>query len=281
MSEREHAGVPQPERLQVAAEEAEKRGRLKDLRQQLYGVATRQMLEAAYLKPGNQVLDVAAGTGDQSLAAARLVGPEGSLLAIDIAQEMLNVAARLAKEEGLGNLMMRTMNAEQLDLPDNRYDAVISRFGLMLISNQRQALLEIRRVLKPGGRLAALVWSKPEHNPLFAPYVTFVNNAWEAEHSGEKASDPFSLADQDFFVRTLETAGLREVQIHVIKLTFHFPTFDVLTSWWGTPFQQALRKLDFVSRQRVEESIQQTVRPFEGAQGFVAPAELLLGTAMK
>src|SRR5207247_6580352 len=120
--------------------------------------------------------DIAAGTGDQSRQAARLVGPEGSVLVTDISQEMLDVAARLAQQEGLSTITTRAMNAEQLDLPENRYDAVISRLGLMLIHRKPQALAEMRRVLKPGGRLAALVLSKPERNPLFALYVSMVEH---------------------------------------------------------------------------------------------------------
>jgi ubiquinone/menaquinone biosynthesis C-methylase UbiE len=239
------------------------------------------MLEAAYLKPGDDLLDIAAGTGDQSRQAAQLVGPEGSILATDISQEMLTVAARLAEQEGLNNLTIRVMNAEHLDLPANRYDAVISRLGLMLIPDQQQALLEIRRVLKPGGRLSALVWSKPERNPLFTPYVTLVNTSWEAEHRQEKASDPFSLADAAFFASRLSEAGFREVQVQIIPLTFHFPSFEALTTWWGTPFKETQQQLDPTSRQRVQEEVHQAVRPFEGSQGIVAPAELLLGTAMK
>ena len=195
MSETKHMGRTQQERRQ-AAEEAEGRGRLTGLRETLYGTATRQMLEAAKLRPGDQVLDIAAGTGDQSRQAARLVGPEGSVLATDISQEMLDVANRLAQQEGLSNITTRAMDAEQLDLPGNRYDAVISRFGLMLIPRRQQALAEIRRVLKPGGRLTALVWSKPERNPLFTLDTTIVEKFLYTQGSEEQRSDPFSLAVQ-------------------------------------------------------------------------------------
>lgn len=96
MSEIEHTGAPQRERRQEA-EEAISRGRLTELRQHLYGAATQQMLEAAKLQPEDQILDIAAGTGDQSRQAAQQVRPEGSVLATDISQEMLDVAARLAQ----------------------------------------------------------------------------------------------------------------------------------------------------------------------------------------
>jgi ubiquinone/menaquinone biosynthesis C-methylase UbiE len=268
--------VRQREKQRVAAWD-----QLTELRQQLYGAATWQMLAAADLQLGDQVLDVAAGTGDQSRMAARLVGPAGSVLATDISQEMLAVAARRAEQEGLRNLTTRAMNAEQLDLPENRYDAVISRFGLMLIPNLQQALAEIWRVLKPGGRLAALVWSKSERNPLLTLDETILAQ-WRATEEGEEQQvDVFSLADAALFGSLLKQAGFPGVQVHVIPLTFHFPSFEALTAWWGFPWKNALARLDSVSGQRLLEEARQAVRQFEGPQGVIAPAEVVLGTGTK
>src|SRR5258708_48444 len=277
MSEIEYRGASQRERRQ-AAEKAAAWGRLTELRQQLYGAATKLMLEAANLQPGDQVLDIAAGTGDQSRQAARLVGPQGSVLATDISQEMLVVAAQFAKQEGLSNLTTRAMNAEQLDLPENIYDAVISRFGLMLIPDRQQALMEIQRVLRLGGRLAALVWSKPERNPLFTLEDPIVAKYLEVE---EPRFDVFSLADSALFASMLTETGLQEVQVQAIALPFRFPSFEVPTAWWGSSFKKALATLEPEPRRRMLAEVRQAVRPFEGPQGIVAPAEVLLGVAMK
>lgn len=262
--------------LWQAAEAAESWGRLTEQRERLMGVATRQMIEAAQLRPGDQVLDIAAGTGDQSRLAARLVGPEGSVLATDISQQMLFVAARLAQQENLSNITTRTMNAEQLDLPENRYDAVISRLGLMLISQRQQALSEIRRVLKSGGRVAAIVWSKPEHNPLFALYINLVAQA-RGEKLGDQRPDPFSLADIALFTNALTEVGFQNVQIQTITLTFQFPNFEEVTAWWGHQFDAVMAKLE----PNMLEDVRQAVRQFEGPQGIVAPAELLLAVGRK
>ncbi|HEX6556038.1 MAG TPA: methyltransferase domain-containing protein [Ktedonobacteraceae bacterium] len=280
MSERQQTGAPEPERWQ-AAQEAEGRGLLTDLRQHLYGTATQQMLEAAKLQPEDRVLDIAAGTGDQSRQAARLVRPGGSVLATDISQEMLDVAARLAQQEGLNNPTTRAMNAEQLDLPQNSYDAVISRLGLMLIKRLQRALTEMRRVLKPGGRLAALVWSKSENNPLFALYVTMVAQSLKVEELEEQRPDPFRLSDAALFASMLTSAGFQEVQVQAIALTFQFPSFETLAAWWGPPFEKVLAKLEPEPGQRMLGEVRQAVRPFEGPLGIVAPAELLLGVGRK
>jgi ubiquinone/menaquinone biosynthesis C-methylase UbiE len=236
------------------------------------------MLEAAQLKPGDRVLDVASGTGDQSRHAAHLVGLEGSVLATDISPEMLDVAARFAQQEGLSNITTRVMNAEQLDLPENAFDAVISRFGLMLIPRQHQALQEIRRVLKPGGRVSALVWSKPGRNPLLALDIEIIRRYGEV---AERQPDVFSLADEATFARLLTEAGFREVQVHALPLTFRFPSFEALAAWCGPLFDKALARLEPEPGKRVQEEVRQRVQQFERPEGIVAPAEVLLGAGMK
>src|SRR5881396_742710 len=89
-----------------------------------FAEATQRMLESAGLGPGDHVLDIAAGTGDQSLLAARRVGPGGSILATDISADMLNITTHVAKLEGLTAITTRVMDAQQLDLQDNAFDAV-------------------------------------------------------------------------------------------------------------------------------------------------------------
>src|SRR5260221_10189854 len=162
-------------------------------RRQDFAEATQRMLEAAGAEPGDHVLDIAAGTGDQSLLAARLVGPSGSILATDSSADMLDIAARVVQQEGLTTITTRVMDAEQLDLQDNAFDAVICRLALMLIPNLQPALREIRRVLKPGGKLAALVWSAPENNPLFALPLAIVSTYVRGASSHRP--HPFALSD--------------------------------------------------------------------------------------
>jgi SAM-dependent methyltransferase len=128
-------------------------------------VATERMLDAAGVRPGLRVLDVAAGTGDQSVLAARRVGPRGSVLATDISASMLAAAAQTVREAGLDNVAMQVADGSALNIADESFDAAICRFGLMFVSDLRQALVGIRGALKPGARFAALVWSSEEKNP--------------------------------------------------------------------------------------------------------------------
>jgi SAM-dependent methyltransferase len=155
---------------------------------------TERMFEAAGLRPGLRVLDVAAGTGDQSVLAAQRVGPKGSVLATDISASMLAAAAEAAREAGLDNVATHVADASALELADadtdtdKGFDAAICRFGLMFVPDLHQALVRVLRALKPGGKFAAVVWSTEEKNPYIGLQIGLVREM------GRMPSPPPTLA---------------------------------------------------------------------------------------
>ncbi len=249
-------------------------------RRQDMAEATQRMLEAAGLGPGDHVLDIAAGTGDQSLLAARIVGSGGSILATDISAEMLTIAARVVQQEGLTNITTRVMDAEQLDLEDNAFDAVICRLGLMLIPNLQPALREIRRVLKPGRKLAALVWSAPENNPLFSLPLAIVSKY--ARGASSHRPDPFALSDPIVFERELTEAGFYEVITRALPFQSHYASLDAfLQSTASRLTADVMGQLSQQEQQQLLGEVRQALSQFEGSHGLVARAELLLGVGSK
>ena len=133
------------------------------------GDATGAMLQAAGIGKDDRVLDVAAGAGGQTLAAARLAGPGGKVLATDISPAILRYAARAATEAGIETVETLEADGENLSaLPEGGYDAAISRVGLIYFPDQQAALQGIRRALRPGGKFSAVVYSTPDRNGFFA-----------------------------------------------------------------------------------------------------------------
>ncbi|HZR42445.1 MAG TPA: methyltransferase domain-containing protein [Ktedonobacteraceae bacterium] len=279
MSNEDKGHMPQRS-LRSSSETAEHWQQDVQRRRQDFAEATQCMLEAAELKPGDHVLDIGAGTGDQSLLAARRVGSGGSILATDISAEMLSIAARVAQQERLTNITTRVMDAQQLDLEDNAFDAVICRLALMLIPHPQQALKEIRRVLKPGGKLAALVWSTPENNPLFALPLSIVSKYMREVPSHQP--DPFALSDPTLFERELTEAGFFEVRTRALPFQSHYASLDAFLQTTASRLTASVMgQLSQQEQQSLFGEVRQALSQFEASHGLVAPAEFLLGVGSK
>lgn len=122
--------------------------------------AQKELLALARLAPGESVLDVACGTGIVTLSAAHAVGADGHVLGVDLSGQMVDAGRRRAEALGLSNVSFERMDAEQLDLPDASFDVALCSLGLMYAPEPEQAMREMRRVLRPGGRIVIAVWGE-------------------------------------------------------------------------------------------------------------------------
>jgi ubiquinone/menaquinone biosynthesis C-methylase UbiE len=265
----------------AAAAEGWRRGEA--ARAQFLGPITETMLDLAGVGLGSRVLDVAAGTGDQTLLAARRVGPAGSVLATDLSASMLAIAAESARQAGLSNVETRVLDARSLDLEPESFDAAISRLGLMLIPEREKALLGIHRALKPGGKLAATVFSSSEQNPLNALPIAIVRR-----HAGlpSPSEDPglFALADPGALRATYEWAGFREVDVRVVPTLRRFPSVAAAMQFRldsSPDLTKLIADLSAAARDAALAEIEDVVRRFEGADGVSTPAEYLIGVGTK
>jgi ubiquinone/menaquinone biosynthesis C-methylase UbiE len=173
--------------------------------------ATDMVIQGAALAPGMQVLDLASGTGQPALTIAQAIAPTGRVVATDLTPAMLEAAKENAQEQGLSNFEIRVADAEHLPFPNAVFDRVTCRFGIMFFPEIQTALAEIRRVLKPGGRVAFLVWGPLEENPLFAativPFMKHVN----IPQPTPDAPTIFRFADPAKLASTLTAAGFRDI----------------------------------------------------------------------
>ncbi|HEV2770052.1 MAG TPA: methyltransferase domain-containing protein [Solirubrobacteraceae bacterium] len=187
------------------------------------------MIEAVEPQPAQRVLELAAGPADTGLMAAELIRPGGTLICTDVAEEMLDAARARAAELGLEDgVEFKVMDAEWIDLPTADVDAVLCRFGYMLLADPLAALRETRRVLRPGGRVALATWTGSDHNPwLRVPREELTRLTGEAPDPS--APGPFALADQAALEEALSQAGFLETTIEQLDLTF---TYEDLDTWW-------------------------------------------------
>jgi SAM-dependent methyltransferase len=129
---------------------------------------SKRLVELAQIKPADRVLDVGAGVGEPALTAARIVGPEGEVIATDISQEMLSFARTHAASAGIDNVDFVEAHASALDFPPESFDAGLSRWGIIFEPEAEAAATRIRSFLKPGARMAISSWGPPERVPMLA-----------------------------------------------------------------------------------------------------------------
>jgi len=181
-----------------------------------------RMLDAAEVKPGQKVLDVACGTGVLARAAVGRVGPAGHAVGVDIGQGMLAVAQELAP-----NVEWREGLAEVLPYPDNSFDAVVSQFGLMFFSDRPRAIGEMIRVLKPGGRMAVAVWDSLENSDAYTIEVEELERlAGDAAANALRA--PFVLGKRDALIELFAASGVESLKIETVNGTARFPCIKAM-----------------------------------------------------
>ncbi len=245
-------------------------------------VVTRAMLESTAPGPGDHVLELAAGTGGPGLAAAALVGPGGSVVQSDVSAEMAEHAARRARTLGLSGVQTRVLDLERIDEPDGSYDVVLCREGLMLVPDPARALREIRRVLRPGGRLALTVWGPPARNPWLRVVFDVVGAQLGAPVPPAGIPHPFSLADADRLAALLAGAGLVECVIDEIATPFRAGSAD---EWWdhttalAGPLARRLAALPPAPRAAIRRRAHAEIDRYRTPAGLEIPGLSLLATA--
>ena len=248
------------------------------------GPATDLMLDMAEVKEGYRILDVAAGAGEQSITAAKKVGPSGYVLATDLAPKILDYALELASEEGINNIEIKEMDGENLTVPDNSFNTVISRVGLIFFPDQAKALKEVYRVLKPGGYFAAIVYSTVDKNTFFSTPVSIIRRRAQLPPPLEGQPGPFSLGKEGVLDSLIKEAGFVSVKSKFVDapvlmdsakdcVRFEYESFAAL--------HQMLGGLTDVEKAEAWSEIEYELSKFENGNGFAGPCELVVGVGQK
>jgi ubiquinone/menaquinone biosynthesis C-methylase UbiE len=242
-------------------------------------------LTLAGLQSGDDFLDVCAGTGGLSLPAARL---GAKVLATDWAPKMIEHFNARADAEGLENAEGRVMDCHALDVPDDSYDVTGSQFGVMLVPDQEQALREMVRVTKPGGRVLLIAYGNPDEFEALHFFIGAVQAAVPG-FEGPPEDEPmleFQVADPDELRRRLEAAGLRDVAVdtsHAERIEVR--TGEQLWNWCvGSNPIPGMLVADLTDEQRtgVIDALDRMVSERAGGDGpAVLTAPLNIGVGIK
>ena len=244
---------------------------------------SRWMIEAADLQPGHTVLELAAGPGDTGLMAAELVRPGGTAIITDNSEGMLEAARARAKEVGATNVEIRPMEAEWIDLPTASVDAVICRWGYMLLADPETALRETRRVLRPGGRVALAAWAGPEDNPWLALMGRTMTERGLVEPDPPGTPGPLAFAEPGVVEELLDAAGFEDVEVAPLDFAFHAPSLD---DWWehairtSGRFSRVVAGLSPADHYALRDAVDAAYAPYVQDDGSLEiPARALMAAA--
>jgi len=185
--------------------------------------ATELVVIGAALSPGQHVLDLASGTGEPALSIANVVGPNGRVVATDMVPEMLEGGRDNALALNLSNMEFKVADAESLPFNFGEFDCVTARFGLMFFPDVHKALSEVRRVLKPGGRISFVVWGPPEENPLFSTMTDPFLKHLQMPTPPPDAPGVFRFADESKLAGVVSAAGFHHLKTAKTKVAWPWP----------------------------------------------------------
>lgn len=243
---------------------------------------TTAMVQRLGIAGDQRHLDVAAGTGEPGLTVARLA-PRGRVVLTDLAPEMLEVAARRAEAQGVTNVETTLCSADDLPFDDGAFDSVSVRFGYMFFPDPAAATAEFARVLRPGGRLCASVWVKPEANPWTAIVMDAIATETPLPPPDPERPSMFRCAAPGYLPGLYAAAGLRDavewdVAVHLVTRS--------ADEYWETMSEHvslaavALQQVDAAARERIRARAIADVMAFEtdGTMRVPGMARCVVGT---
>jgi SAM-dependent methyltransferase len=253
-----------------------------DLRDSTLTAATERMLLEARLTPGSRVLDVGTGTGETALLAAERVGPAGHVVATDGSAAMLIAATASVRASSAKNVTVRALDVRNVDLASNSFDAVIGRNVFMFVPLPR-AVVGLHRVLRPGGRLAAVVWSALANNPYHRLILDAARRRGGWADSPPELARAFSGGDPNVYKRTLEGAGYCAVAIHSVPAVRKFTSAAAaLAAMQSSPIHsEPIARLPERQQPQAWEEIATGLRAFERQGSCELPLESLVVVGQK
>jgi ubiquinone/menaquinone biosynthesis C-methylase UbiE len=243
-----------------------------------------RLLDRVALRRGEDVLELACGPGGLGLAAAEQVGPTGRVVVSDVVAEMTAIAAGRAAERGLANVRAAVLDMEEIAEPDESYDVVLCREGLMFAVDPERAGRELHRVLRPGGRAAVSVWGPRAENPWLGLVFDAVTAETGMPVPPPGMPGPFALGDADRLGHVLGAAGLAGVCVEDVAVPLREASFE---AWWtrtasvAGPLATMLASMPATVKDALTDRLRRSVEPYRTATGLELSGLVLVASAYK
>lgn len=247
--------------------------------------ATEAILQAAQIRPGMRVLDLASGTGEPALSIAAAVGPDGHVTATDLVPGMLAVAEENARQSGLTNITFRQSDAHALPFSEATFDAVTCRFGVMFFADVGKALRETLRVLKPNGRAVFTAWGPPEENPMFTTTTAILMKYVEGSPPVPEA-EAYRFARAGLLSSELKEAGFEQGWEEFLNVPWPWPG-SVEQAWESTrdrrgkPFRELLDRVPPDQLPKAMDEILAAIRRYDDGEQVNFRALIVLATGVR
>lgn len=245
----------------------------------IFEAMSRRLVEAADVRDGHRVLDVACGTGVVARAAASRVGADGSVVGVDINPGMLATAER-ASAEVTRAIEFRQADAAGLPFEDDTFDVVLCEEALQFLPDRVGALREMRRVTAPGGRVAVSVLRSLDHHPVYAIFARALGEYAGAE-AEQMMGSPFALGDAEVLRREARQAGLKDAEIRIAVSEERFPSVEefVRREAASSPLAGPLGELDADRRAALVAALTRELAAYSDDAGLAFHNETHILTA--
>lgn len=240
--------------------------------------AQNKLLDFANIKPGEKIIDVACGTGLVSFRTLEVARENGFVLGVDISDKMVEIASKEAEERDLSNIRFERMDAEELKINDNEFDVALCALGLMYVPDPINALKEIHRVLKPGGRCAIAVWGRRDECG-WAEIFEIVDK----RVSSEVCPMFFNLGNNDMLERSLHAAGFSKTYFEKISTLLYYDSAEqaCAAAFAGGPVALPYFKFSDDVKKEVHEEYLASIELYKKNDGYFVPGEFVIASGFK
>jgi SAM-dependent methyltransferase len=251
----------------------------------MFHPVTEALIDEARISSGDAVLDVATGSGEPALSIAEVVGPTGLVIGIDPFSAMLAAAERAAIDQNFLNARFQVASADHLPFEADRFDAVVSKFGIMFFPSPVECVREMLRVLKPNRPIAFAVWGSLERNPFHHVMAHVVDRYFPPPPLPPDAPQPFRYAEPGKLLSVLREAGAAHAHERLLEFKIEIPfageDFWTLRMDMAEKLRAKISSLSAEKAAKIRSEVFQNVAPYSAGSGISFPAEALIVSATK